>query len=143
ILFIIFFSSRRRHTRCLSDWSSDVCSSDLIKRDFVKQIQPIADRSRVNQKSVGQRQPQPSLCGEKCEVHERRRSQSGKRENDPTCIEAGGQKRQWRRNEKGDPGESYESGGEKLLRTDYKSEEGSRHQAVQLGEYVCIEMNLM
>src|ERR1039458_2696985 len=26
----IFFSSRRRHTRCLSDWSSDVCSSDLM-----------------------------------------------------------------------------------------------------------------
>src|ERR1039458_5515039 len=26
---MIFFSSRRRHTRCLSDWSSDVCSSDL------------------------------------------------------------------------------------------------------------------
>src|ERR1035441_8811397 len=24
-----FFSSRRRHTRCLSDWSSDVCSADL------------------------------------------------------------------------------------------------------------------
>src|SRR5262245_65156436 len=29
LLFIFFFSSRRRHTRCLSDWSSDVCSSDL------------------------------------------------------------------------------------------------------------------
>src|SRR5438045_5355904 len=27
--FCFFFSSRRRHTRCLSDWSSDVCSSDL------------------------------------------------------------------------------------------------------------------
>src|ERR1035441_10709844 len=27
--FVFFFSSRRRHTRCLSDWSSDVCSSDL------------------------------------------------------------------------------------------------------------------
>src|ERR1035438_4255612 len=26
-----FFSSRRRHTRCLSDWSSDVCSSDLVE----------------------------------------------------------------------------------------------------------------
>src|SRR5690349_545465 len=25
-----FFSSRRRHTRSLRDWSSDVCSSDLI-----------------------------------------------------------------------------------------------------------------
>src|SRR5256884_9364642 len=26
-----FFSSRRRHTRCSRDWSSDVCSSDLAK----------------------------------------------------------------------------------------------------------------
>src|SRR5207245_4060167 len=25
------FSSRRRHTRCYRDWSSDVCSSDLEK----------------------------------------------------------------------------------------------------------------
>src|SRR2546429_5984534 len=25
----VFFSSRRRHTRCSRDWSSDVCSSDL------------------------------------------------------------------------------------------------------------------
>src|ERR1035438_9037164 len=30
LLFFFFFSSRRRPTRCLSDWSSDVCSSDLI-----------------------------------------------------------------------------------------------------------------
>src|SRR5205814_8006856 len=29
MIFFFFFSSRRRHTRCLSDWSSDVCSSDL------------------------------------------------------------------------------------------------------------------
>src|SRR2546422_496112 len=28
--FIFFFSSRRRHTRCSRDWSSDVCSSDLV-----------------------------------------------------------------------------------------------------------------
>src|SRR5947199_10419754 len=28
-IFFFFFSSRRRHTRCLSDWSSDVCSSDM------------------------------------------------------------------------------------------------------------------
>src|SRR2546422_2138752 len=27
-----FFSSRRRHTRCSRDWSSDVCSSDLVTR---------------------------------------------------------------------------------------------------------------
>src|SRR5438105_7913041 len=29
-LFFFFFSSRRRHTRSTRDWSSDVCSSDLI-----------------------------------------------------------------------------------------------------------------
>src|SRR5215472_3468722 len=29
LVAFFFFSSRRRHTRCLSDWSSDVCSSDL------------------------------------------------------------------------------------------------------------------
>src|SRR5260221_4295420 len=28
-LLFFFFSSRRRHTRSLCDWSSDVCSSDL------------------------------------------------------------------------------------------------------------------
>src|SRR2546422_4454111 len=28
--FLFFFSSRRRHTRCSRDWSSDVCSSDLF-----------------------------------------------------------------------------------------------------------------
>src|SRR5262249_58036522 len=27
---VFFFSSRRRHTRLVSDWSSDVCSSDLF-----------------------------------------------------------------------------------------------------------------
>src|SRR5438034_6299453 len=27
---VFFFSSRRRHTRSLCDWSSDVCSSDLL-----------------------------------------------------------------------------------------------------------------
>ena len=31
VLFF-FFSSRRRHTRSLCDWSSDVCSSDLRLR---------------------------------------------------------------------------------------------------------------
>src|SRR5215475_15225376 len=30
VLFLFFFSSRRRHTRFSRDWSSDVCSSDLV-----------------------------------------------------------------------------------------------------------------
>src|SRR5215813_1959620 len=29
LVAVLFFSSRRRHTRCGRDWSSDVCSSDL------------------------------------------------------------------------------------------------------------------
>src|SRR3712207_8226296 len=31
LLFLFFFSSRRRHTRYWRDWSSDVCSSDLAR----------------------------------------------------------------------------------------------------------------
>src|SRR5690348_17825738 len=30
VLSLFFFSSRRRHTRWTGDWSSDVCSSDLV-----------------------------------------------------------------------------------------------------------------
>src|SRR6266536_1775309 len=29
-MFFFFFSSRRQHTRSTRDWSSDVCSSDLL-----------------------------------------------------------------------------------------------------------------
>src|SRR5687768_17879510 len=35
-VFFFFFSSRRRHTRCSRDWSSDVCSSDLLGPSNVK-----------------------------------------------------------------------------------------------------------
>src|ERR1035441_10376355 len=43
-----FFSSRRRHTRCLSDWSSDVCSSDLRSMASV-----IMGRSRMSRMPRG------------------------------------------------------------------------------------------
>src|SRR5215208_5576056 len=32
-MVFFFFSSRRRHTRWPRDWSSDVCSSDLLRRE--------------------------------------------------------------------------------------------------------------
>src|SRR5256884_9588245 len=35
---IFFFSSRRRHTRCSRDWSSDVCSSDLVTSPVKKLV---------------------------------------------------------------------------------------------------------
>src|SRR5204862_7432244 len=41
ICVFFFFSSRRRHTRSLRDWSSDVCSSDLGNNYFqTMQVQP-------------------------------------------------------------------------------------------------------
>src|SRR3712207_8686803 len=33
------YSSRRRHARYWRDWSSDVCSSDLLRRDTPGQVQ--------------------------------------------------------------------------------------------------------
>src|SRR5207302_8310607 len=34
----VFFSSRRRHTRFSRDWSSDVCSSDLVIHGDVRLV---------------------------------------------------------------------------------------------------------
>src|SRR2546429_565288 len=42
---LFFFSSRRRHTRCSRDWSSDVCSSDLAGMSVRALVLPHGDRS--------------------------------------------------------------------------------------------------
>src|SRR2546429_9793135 len=42
---LFFFSSRRRHTRCSRDWSSDVCSSDLAGMSVRALVRPHGDRS--------------------------------------------------------------------------------------------------
>src|SRR2546422_10374089 len=39
MFLFFFFSSRRRHTRCSRDWSSDVCSSDLLHRRIKSNVQ--------------------------------------------------------------------------------------------------------
>src|SRR5690554_7731248 len=49
---MIFFSSRRRHTRCGRDWSSDVCSSDL-RRGPVKERELISFIERTEFPCVG------------------------------------------------------------------------------------------
>src|SRR5438093_9566157 len=38
-----FFSSRRRHTRLVSDWSSDVCSSDLSSPSVVTRVTTLGE----------------------------------------------------------------------------------------------------
>src|SRR5207237_2349569 len=42
-----FFSSRRRHTRFKCDWSSDVCSSDLVGFETVHDERPIRTRGSL------------------------------------------------------------------------------------------------
>src|SRR5690606_40159795 len=37
------FSSRRRHTRFSRDWSSDVCSSDLVSTDSIAAFSTMAN----------------------------------------------------------------------------------------------------
>src|SRR6266508_6058179 len=44
---VFFFSSRRRHTRWPRDWSSDVCSSDLVA------ARPGADADRRHVEGLG------------------------------------------------------------------------------------------
>src|SRR2546429_6549906 len=69
---MFFFSSRRRHTRCSRDWSSDVCSSDLTLIAM-----PSASRRRLNRGATGRSEAQLSQhrvdsgrnCGGRSEEH--------------------------------------------------------------------------
>src|SRR3989475_9959966 len=40
MFYFFFFSSRRRHTRFDCDWSSDVCSSDLLEGEDASWMDP-------------------------------------------------------------------------------------------------------
>src|SRR5437016_9674759 len=52
--FVFFFSSRRRHTRLVSDWSSDVCSSDLGGAiATIADLRELEVQTEVNENSIG------------------------------------------------------------------------------------------
>src|SRR5688500_20307382 len=48
---IIFISSRRRHTRLRGDWSSDVCSSDLLEQRVLARVL-LDEKSRLEQLAI-------------------------------------------------------------------------------------------
>src|SRR5256885_10665458 len=48
-----FFSSRRRHTRLQGDWSSDVCSSDLVEKAGAGDPVPEIGVNRDFEEAVG------------------------------------------------------------------------------------------
>src|SRR5436853_6092322 len=60
MLSSFFFSSRRRHTRCLSDWSSDVCSSDLTR--LLRELRAGGRRPSGEVHAVGGSPPPSSFC---------------------------------------------------------------------------------
>src|SRR5713101_2284403 len=70
MVFFFFFSSRRRHTRLTCDWSSDVCSSDLIRAlepyalDFVEQ--PVARWDREGLAEIARAVRVPVMADESC-----------------------------------------------------------------------------
>src|SRR5258706_10722857 len=51
--FFFFFSSRRRHTRLVSDWSSDVCSSDLnLRLAFATNLRRLRSEGGLSQQKL-------------------------------------------------------------------------------------------
>src|SRR5699024_11484656 len=54
---IYFISSRRRHTISKRDWSSDVCSSDLIDEEHRESIVNKTAISAKTNRSIGARAP--------------------------------------------------------------------------------------
>src|SRR6266487_6900156 len=63
INFFFFFSSRRRHTRWTGDWSSDVCSSDLVDHAHPEYSTPecLTPRGLVAHDKAGERILERSL----------------------------------------------------------------------------------
>src|SRR5205809_6525656 len=60
---LFFFTSRRRHTRCSRDWSSDVCSSDLClpaeNPGHVRGVRADADRAGREELEIRARAESP------------------------------------------------------------------------------------
>src|SRR6266446_9707488 len=58
---LVFFSSRRRHTRLHGDWSSDVCSSDLLEqRGIAPNVASYVGAGTVRNNVLGERDVQPT-----------------------------------------------------------------------------------
>src|SRR5699024_11997466 len=71
LMVVFFFSSRRRHTRSKRDWSSDVCSSDLIPAfcDIVVMVEGNASMylgsPRMAEKVIGEKVSLEEMGGAK------------------------------------------------------------------------------
>src|SRR2546421_8114234 len=98
LFFFFFFSSRRRHTRSDRDWSSDVCSSDLL--GFSR---PATTRTRAAS-STGR------ISGRKSKATRRSYSPSSKRAAKPNS------RRTEIRSEERREGKSVDLGGRRIIK---------------------------
>src|SRR5260221_10079253 len=99
---LFFFSSRRRHTRSLCDWSSDVCSSDLYcPLDEIDGVERAVDRAMSPEEEAGKRHHLAAAIG-----RERRDDQGhGQVQENPEPPTPGDEKKE--RNERGGRPEKY------------------------------------
>src|SRR5216684_6523612 len=80
--FFFFFSSRRRHTRCSRDWSSDVCSSDLCRRCRCKTGHSYLADNRRAARSSAARGSEERRVGKECRsrwspYHNKKKKENG------------------------------------------------------------------
>src|SRR2546426_7611552 len=84
-----FFSSRRRHTRLQGDWSSDVCSSDLVLHVLPACLVYARQTLRWRAGTKGRLRyiEFPSADDETTEIVTLRASSSGRQEHTEHCCE--------------------------------------------------------
>src|SRR5690625_7150665 len=66
MIYSFFFSSRRRHTRWPRDWSSDVCSSDLIVELTMNGEVPARPEAHISQCLARERRSEERRVGKEC-----------------------------------------------------------------------------
>src|ERR1017187_6572097 len=62
---LVIISSRRRHTRYIRDWSSDVCSSDLLQRTEVREAEEYFARGQKGSSGMPHKR-NPVTCEQIC-----------------------------------------------------------------------------
>src|SRR5438034_3303153 len=75
--YLLFFSSRRLHTRSLCDWSSDVCSSDLGAGGLEPPTSKVTTPTRSASPQTGQELKRPV---------ERQKQEPAKQKIDPETV---------------------------------------------------------
>src|SRR5438034_5553843 len=100
--FVFFFSSRRRHTRSLCDWSSDVCSSDLPGEILREVIVPIDDaRTGTGYKKMVQPASGFAIVGVAARVRQNEIGRASCRERVENSVVAGSLKKKGKRYRRG------------------------------------------